>query len=253
MTSKPPSQCCSVGVKFSGEPTGKSIKIANKWEGYLATPSPDKVHAGAGVLYLPDVIGVWQNSKLMADQFAANGYVCLVVDLFNGDPVKLNRPADFDFPGWLTKGSTGDNPHTVEAVEPIVEASIKTLKEEYGVTKLGSVGYCFGAKYTVRYLNGDDIKVGYLAHPSFVTEDELAAIKGPLSIAAAETDTIFPTEERHKSEEILKKTGQLYQINLFSGVAHGFSVRGNVDIKAEKFAKEQAFLQAVTWFDSWLL
>lgn len=92
-----------------------------------------------------------------------------------------------------------------------------------------------------------------MAHPTFVDEDELAAISGPLSIAAAETDTIFPAEKRHKSEEILQKTGQPYQINLFSGVEHGFAVRCDVSVKLQKFAKEQAFLQAVTWFDEHLL
>ncbi|KAL2109461.1 hypothetical protein VUR80DRAFT_2448 [Thermomyces stellatus] len=253
MASNPPSKCCTVGVKFSGEPTGKDIKIAGKWDGYLATPAPEKAHAGAGILYLPDVIGIWQNSKLMADQLAANGYLCLVVDLFNGDPMSLgDRPPGFDFMAWLNHGSDGKNPHTPEAVDPIVEAAAKTLKEEYGITKLGAVGYCFGAKYVVRHYKSG-IKVGYLAHPSFVTEEELAAIQGPLAISAAETDAIFPSDKRHKSEEILKDTGHPYQINLFSGVDHGFAVRGRQEEKVERFAKEQAFLQAVTWFDAWLL
>lgn len=95
--------------------------------------------------------------------------------------------------------------------------------------------------------------MGYVAHPSFVEEDELAEITGPLAISAAETDAIFPAEKRHRSEEILKKVGQPYQINLFSQVEHGFAVRGDVSIKAQKFAKEQAFLQAVTWFNEYLL
>lgn len=99
----------------------------------------------------------------------------------------------------------------------------------------------------------DGIEVGFFAHPSFVEEDELASITGPLSIAAAETDDIFTAEKRHKSEEILKKTGLPYQINLYSGVEHGFSVRGDVTNKVIKFAKEQAFLQAVFWFDEHLL
>lgn len=117
----------------------------------------------------------------------------------------------------------------------------------------------------------DGIKVGYVAHPSFVDEDELAAITGPLSIAAAETDQIFPTEKRHQSEEILRKVGQPYQINLFSGVSvctvpstkqhlvaeiraqHGFAVRGDTSVKIEKWSKEQAFYQAVAWFDQYLL
>lgn len=32
---------------------------------------------------------------------------------------------------------------------------------------------------------GNNIDAGYVAHPSFVESDELSAIKGPLSIAAA--------------------------------------------------------------------
>ncbi|KAK4460654.1 dienelactone hydrolase [Cladorrhinum samala] len=252
MASNPPARCCTVGIKHEGTPTGKSVKIAGKHDAYLATPPEGKEHKGVGILFLPDVIGIWQNSQLTADQFAANGYLTLILDTFNGDPIKLNRPADFDFGAWLTKGSDGNNPHTTEQVDPIVEDAIKALKEEYGIQKIGAVGYCFGAKYVVRHYK-DGIQVGYVAHPSFVDEDELAAISGPLSIAAAETDSIFPAEKRHKSEEILQKTGHPYQVNLYSGVEHGFAVRGDISKKHEKFAKEQAFLQAVTWFDTFLL
>lgn len=140
------------------------------------------------MLILPDVIGIWQNSQLIADQFAANGYTTLIIDLFNGDPIPLNRPEGFDIFKWLANGSTGDNPHTTEAVDPIVEEAIKYLRQEKGVKKLGGVGYCFGAKYVARhYKNGID--AGYFAHPSFVEEDELAGFKAPLSISAAETDS----------------------------------------------------------------
>lgn len=102
-------------------------------------------------------------------------------------------------------------------------------------------------------VGGNGIDVGYVAHPSFVDEAELQAMNGPLSIAAAETDAIFPAEKRHKSEEIMTAAKKTYQINLFSGVEHGFAVRCDVKVPAQKFAKEQAFLQAVAWFDQHLL
>jgi dienelactone hydrolase len=88
---------------------------------------------------------------------------------------------------------------------------------------------------------------------SFVQEEELSKITGPFSIAAAETDEIFPAEKRHISETILVETKQPYQINLYSGVTHGFSVRCDVSNKIEKYAKEQAFLQAVFWFNEHLI
>ena len=67
------------------------------------------------------------------------------------------------------------------------------------------------------------------------------------------TTPVFPAEKRHRSEQILAAKGDPYQINLYSQVEHGFAVRGAVDDKSQRFAKEQAFLQAVTWFDNWLL
>ncbi|CAM1505857.1 Fc.00g114940.m01.CDS01 [Cosmosporella sp. VM-42] len=251
MASNPPGKCCTVGTLHEGEPAGKRIKVNGNIDAYLATPPEGKGHKDAAILYIPDVIGLYGNAFLMADQYAANGYTTLILDLFYGDPVPLNRPGDFSLPEWIKHGSDGKNPHNQEAIDPLISIGIKALKD-LGFTKIGAVGYCFGAKYLVRHYK-DGIQVGFVAHPSFVTDEELAAITGPLSIAAAEVDSIFPANLRYKSEEILAKTGQPWQINLYSGTQHGFSVRGDPKVKKEKFAKEQAFAQAVAWFDEHLL
>ncbi|KAK5626520.1 hypothetical protein RRF57_002235 [Xylaria bambusicola] len=189
------------------EPTGADIKVG-KHDAYLATPDPAKAHKDIAILYLPDVIGLWQNSKLMADQFAANGYLTLIIDLFNGDPVSLNPPAGFEIFKWLENGSDGKTPHTKEHVDPIVVEAIKWLQTEKGIKKLGSVGYCFGAKYVARHFD-NGINVGYMAHPSFVDEDELRGFKGPLSIAAAETDQIFPPRSATAARRFLRKSASL--------------------------------------------
>lgn len=131
----------------SGEPTGSIIKVG-KYDAYVAEPKGDKKHDGAALLYIPDVFGIWENSKLMVDQFAANGYYTILVDVFNGDALTLDRPAGFDIMKWLGEGSDGKNPHTKEAVDPIVELSLKWLKEQ-GFTKIGALGYCFGAKVSL--------------------------------------------------------------------------------------------------------
>jgi dienelactone hydrolase len=71
-------------------------------------------------------------------------------------------------------------------------------------------------------------------------------------ITRIETDNIFPAEKRRESEDILQKMNVPYQMNLFSDVEHGFAVRADLSKKPAKFAKEQAFLQAVAWFDEYL-
>jgi hypothetical protein len=65
----------------------------------------------------------------------------------------------------------------------------------------------------------------------------------------SEIDDIFPRELRHETEQRLALGKKVYQINLFSGVAHGFAVRGDLSIAANRWSKEQALLQALAWFE----
>ena len=101
----------------------------------------------------------------------------------------------------------------------------------------------------MRFLKDNGFDAGYLAHPSFVDEEELKAITRPVSVAAAEIDEIFTTKHRHQSEQILIDTGVSWQINLFGGVSHGFAVRGDLKNEKLKFAMTGALKQAVDWFD----
>ncbi|EHK20191.1 uncharacterized protein TRIVIDRAFT_193155 [Trichoderma virens Gv29-8] len=251
MASNPPRSCCVVGTLHEGVPKGKLIKLDGGIDAYLSTASDKNVNKGIGILFAPEAMGIYPNSQLLADSFAAKGYTTLIPDVFNGDAVPLNKFATIDLMSWLTKGSNGNNPHTTEYVDPIIVAGIKALRQ-LGIHRIGGVGYCFGAKYVLRH-SKSGIDAAFIAHPSFVEEDELASFSGPLSIAAAETDSIFTTTMRHKSEDILIKSGQPFQINLYSGVEHGFGIRGDPSVKLQKFAKEQAFSQAIIWFDEFLL
>lgn len=88
---------------------------------------------------------MWQNSKLLADQFAANGYYTIIPDIFNKDQLDFDQLGKIDVMKWVSEGSDGKTPHTKEAVDPIIVDTINYLKEQ-GFTKIGALGYCFGAK-----------------------------------------------------------------------------------------------------------
>ncbi|KAK5114518.1 hypothetical protein LTR62_002453 [Meristemomyces frigidus] len=250
MASNPGGRCCTIGVKHEGEAKGQLKNIGNI-STYFAYPEDKKTDNA--VLILPDVIGhEFINAQLIADQFAANGYFVVMPDLFEGDPIPLNRPESFDIMAWLQKGRKGKG-HGKDQVDPIVEAVIKEMRDNLGVKRIGSVGYCFGAKYVARFLaKGKGIDVGAMAHPSFVDADEIKAMTGPLTIAAAETDQIFPVEKRHETEAMLKEMSIPYQMVLYSDVEHGFAVRADMSKREAKFAKEAAFLQHVQWFDEFV-
>lgn len=213
---------------------------------YLSYP-PDKSIANA-ILILSDVIGhKFVNAQLIADEFAAQGYFVVLPDLFGGDTVPLNRPEGFQIQEWLKN-------HLPQHVEPIINAVLAEMREVYGCRRVGGVGYCFGGRYVARYLRpgAGKLDVGFTAHPTMMSPEELAGVRGPFSIAAAVKDFVFTTDKRHESEEILAKLDIPYQINLFSHVDHGFSVRCDLSIKEQKIAKEGAFFQAVQWFDAYL-
>jgi dienelactone hydrolase len=67
-----------------------------------------------------------------------------------------------------------------------------------------------------------------------------------------ETDEIFTVKKRYETEEVLAKMDVPWQIFLYSGVEHGFAVKGHMSTERARFAKEQAFGQAVAWFDEYL-
>ncbi|KAI1609909.1 esterase/lipase [Exophiala viscosa] len=253
MTSHPPGSCCYKGVKHEGEAKGE-ISTLGDFEIY--TKYPEDKSTEKGILIITDVIGHrFNNAQLIADQFAANGYFVLMPDLFYSDPIPLNRPGDFDIQKWM-KGEYSERKiaHLPPVVDPIIDSCLVEMRTKYNCKKIGAVGYCFGGKYVVRHLRPEAGKIdaGYTAHPSFVTAEELKDMKGPLSISAAETDHIFPAEKRRETEDILKELKLPYQLNLYSGVEHGFAVRGDPKNRQHVYAKENAFLQALQWFEEHL-
>jgi len=244
----PPCAACgvtNVNVLHDGTPTGETRQV-NGVDTYIAWPATKK--ADNAILYLSDVFGIkLAQNKLLADSFAKAGYLVVEPDYFRGDPA----PADLVTPGfnmisWRAKHPTSD-------IDSIIESTIKYMRGTLGVKKIGSVGYCFGGKYVVRFLaKGKGVDAGFIAHPSLLEPPEWQALAAPLSIGAAETDTAFPAPKRHEAEVTLQKLGLPYQINLYGSVNHGFAVRANISDKRQKYAKEEAYLQAVRFFDAWL-
>ncbi|KAK9318061.1 dienelactone hydrolase [Lipomyces starkeyi] len=244
MSSNPPGLCCLTGVKHEGPVTGEIID----YHGIEAYVSGDKASKKV-IFFLTDIFGhVLSNAQLLADDFAAQGYYVIVPDLFGGDAIPwtpFDKLGDVGLPEWLGK-------HSLDVVEPIVEKVLGHIKEDFTPTSIGAVGYCFGAKYVVRLLGEKKIDAGAIAHPSFVADEEVEKVTSPLIISAAQTDPIFPLENRVKTEEILTKNGAIYEITVYSGVIHGFACRVDPTIAIAKYAKERAFFSQVAFFAQYL-
>lgn len=123
----------------------------------------------------------------LTDSFARAGYISVAPDLFAGKPA----PNDINVPGFNTTQFLAA--HGPNVTDPIIANAVKYLKEELGVSKVAVTGYCFGGRYAFRELaEGKGANVAFAAHPSLLTDDEIKAITGPASVAAARTSLSFP-------------------------------------------------------------
>jgi len=246
----PSGECCLKAVQHKGTATGQAETIFN-----IKTYVSGSKESGSKqiLLYYADVYGpFFINGQLVADYFASRGYLVLAPDYFNGDPVTLHRASPgfrsdtepgFDFEAWKTK-------HMSFAVKNL-PGWVDEAKARYGGpnTKYVTVGYCFGAPHVLNECAKESVVAGAVAHPAFLMESHLQNSKKPMFFSCSEIDHTFPAESRHIAEKILADNKQLYHFQLFSGVAHGFALRGNPDVENERWAKEQSAKSIADWFD----
>lgn len=203
-----------------------------------------------GLLYLTDVFGIQlPESRLLVDSFARQGFITVAPDMFQGRPA----PSDINDPTFNSTAFLAA--HDAAATDPIVAAAITYMRTQLGVRKLAVTGYCFGGRYSFRFVGptapaGARADVAFAAHPSLLEDGEIMSVGAPVSVAAAESDNLMPPERRSAIEAMLGSTAFPYQVTLYSGVAHGFGTRANVSDPQGRFAKEQAFLQAVNFFSA---
>ncbi|KAJ7634473.1 dienelactone hydrolase endo-1,3,1,4-beta-D-glucanase [Roridomyces roridus] len=244
---------CFKGVTHEGTPEGK-MEIIGGIECYIATPTVDYPKDNV-VLFLTDVFGLaLENNRLLADDFARNGFKTIVPDLFNGDPVPKNAfepGTTFDREKWAPN-------HGPAQTRPRIDGVMMALKAE-GVTAFASTGYCFGARYVVDLAFDGLIKASALSHPSrLIIPDDLEKYKAtctaPLLINSCEVDQSFPLEAQAKADEIFGdgKFAPGYRREYFEGCRHGFAVRGDMSDPKVKAGKEGAFKSTVEWFLKYL-
>ncbi|KAI1744839.1 dienelactone hydrolase [Xylaria scruposa] len=230
-------------IAHDGESVGQEL-VHNNVTLYVTGKPSDKA-----VLYLTDVYGIQLlQNRLLADSFGRAGYFVVAPDLFNGTPstLDLNEMSRTQLESFLAAA-------TPEETDALIATGVDYLRNVQNITRIATTGYCFGGRYAFRWLSEEKgLKVGFAAHPSNLQDSEITAITGAVGVAAADADGMMPPERRSQIEALLLNTTQPYTLSLYGSVSHGFGVRANISDPRQKFGKEQAFFQAVRWFDTWL-
>jgi len=242
---------CIKGVTHEGTPQGKWLSIGGI-NSYVATPNGEYAKNKA-ILFFPDVFGPQlPNARLLADDFAANGFKTIIPDYLYGDaiPADALSSGNFDFVKWLVPN------HTQDKTQPAIDKVVEALKSE-GVTEFAAAGYCFGGRYVFDIAFDNVIKVAVVSHPSLLNIPEdlkkyVASSKAPLLINSCTVDSQFPLEASAQADEIFGKFAPGYKREYFEGCSHGFAVRGDLSDPKVKAGKEGSFKASVEWIKKYL-
>ncbi|TRM64079.1 dienelactone hydrolase [Schizophyllum amplum] len=260
---------CVRGVVLPGEPEGT---MRTDLDAYLASPNKSgdqwtpSTHA---VVLLTDIFGLkLVNCKIMADRFSRElGCDVWVPNIFDPEApvgvdelelpdragVKMSWGAIFRLVWIAATRLPTVLRNTPTKASARAEQFIERIRSDYKYTGVGAVGYCFGGSVVYKIASTSLVETAVVAHPGGFSDEQVKAIRVPISWALAEDDHGIPQKKADQAEALFAerkgKEGYVdYEFKVYPGTAHGFAARPNLAVPEVKAGYEGAFEQAVGWF-----
>src|ERR1700693_1131148 len=173
-----------------------------------------------GVLMIHDRSGFSEGTIADAEMIAKLGYVVFAEDIFGKGVVPKSVPEMTD----LIAIYNNDRP----LMRARALAGFDVLKAQPMVdpAKLASVGYCFGGTVGIELIETGAPLLGFVSvHGAFRNFAPEAAknIKSRVLILHGAEDPVAPMEERNAVISQLRAAKVDFEVNLYSGAAHGFT------------------------------
>lgn len=173
---------------------------------------------GAGMVVMPDVRGLHQFYKELAQRFAEAGIDAVAIDYFGRTAGMGDRSEGFDYAPHVEK-TTPDN------IRNDVAAAIAYLKSKDGgaVKSVFTVGFCFGGSSSWNQsaggheLNG---AIGFYGRPER-SEPFMSKMKSPLLMLIAGAD-FTPQEAFLAFDKKLTEANVPHDMHIYEGAPHSF-------------------------------
>lgn len=86
-------------------------------------------------------------------------------DLFNGTPAPAARDPynpSYNQTEFLAR-------HNPTVIDPMIDATIRYIRDVLGISRIVASGYCFGGRHAVRVLSeGRGVSASFAAHPALL-------------------------------------------------------------------------------------
>ena len=183
--------------------------------GFLAEPKKEGVYPA--VVMIHEYWGLNDNIKEMARQLAAQGYVVLAADLYNGKVAK-----DANEAGQLM---TPLNKNPDEAIKNM-KAAVQFLRNQKNVNRdlIASMGWCFGGGMSMQLALNEKLAATVIYYGRLETNaTKLSAIKWPVLGIFGDKDQVIPLDSVYKFQNALNEIGIENEIHVYKGVGHAFA------------------------------
>jgi len=182
--------------------------------GYLAVPGGDGPYPA--VVLIHEWNGLNDRVRKVADALAAEGYVALAADLYQG------RTGSNPEENRALVQETRSNP---EQMIGNLDAAVRYLRDRPDATgRVAAMGWCFGGGVALSYgLDGQDHEGTAIFYGSLLEDpDVLAELDHEVYGTFAEMDSGIPPEAVEGFAQALDEAGVPHDLHIYDGVGHGF-------------------------------
>jgi len=189
-------------------------------QGYLSLPQGE---IKGGVILIHEWNGLSQRIRETADAFAAEGYAALAADLYQG------RTGSHREENMQLVRETQANPALI--IENL-NAAVQALKQESGVTRVATIGWCFGGGIALSYALGGETHEGTaIFYGRLVTDPEqLRAIDHEIYGTFAGLDRGPSVDQVNAFVSAMRTAGIKNDVHIYDEVNHGFWLHTDQDL-----------------------
>ena len=183
--------------------------------------------AKAAIIVVQEVFGVNPGIKQKAEHWASLGYLAVAPEVFWRQDLGIDLNADI--PEQFQQAIKYMMAHDFDLGIQDIEATIRWIRREAGVSKVGLVGYCMGGKVAYQAATRTDIdaSVGYYGVGIDQMLNESRAIARPLMLHIPTGDHFVLPEAQAAIHAGLDGNAHV-TIHDYEGLDHGFAAEHGV-------------------------
>jgi len=193
------------------EVESETISYGDGFSGYLARPKAEA--SFPGVVTIHEWWGLNEEIRDAARSLAAEGYIVLAVDLYDGKVAAAPDEARALTSGLDQKRATAH-----------LRAAASELRRR-NAPRIASLGWCFGGGQSLQLaLSGEELDATVIYYGALTSdESQLRKIRWPVLGIFGDQDRVIPVSSVESFDASLDRLGISNEIHMYPGVGHAFA------------------------------